>query len=405
MKDTSGPPKLRRALSTPLVVLYGLGVTVGAGIYVLVGATAAEAGLYAPMSFLIAAVTVAFTAASYAELSTRFPVSAGEAAYVQAGFKQVSVATLVGLSVALSGTVSAAAVTIGAASYLAGLFGASISTLTICVVLAMALIAIWGIAQSVFVAATITVIEIAGLVFVIAWGLGVSDPIGVSLLDTVPPIIGSHWIGIASASVLAFFAFVGFEDMANVAEEVKDPVRVMPLAIFWTLAITTVLYIATTTAVLLSVPLDSLQSSSSPLALVFRSAPVSLQQAFSVVAVVATVNGVLIQMIMASRVLYGLADRGQLPAFIARVSPRTRTPVSATMLVAGAVVLLALMLPIADLAEWTSQIVLSVFVFVNLSLIRIKRSGVVNDKHLELPMIVPILGLVTSAALFSVSII
>ena len=132
--------KLRRALTTPLLTLYGLGVTVGAGIYVLVGTTAAEAGAYAPVSFLIAAVVVAFTAFSYAELSTRYPVSAGEAAYVEAGFRSGAMATLVGLAVALSGMVSAAAVAIGAASYLQGLFAAPQWVLTVVVVVLMGLI-------------------------------------------------------------------------------------------------------------------------------------------------------------------------------------------------------------------------------------------------------------------------
>ncbi|MFG6663783.1 APC family permease [Sulfitobacter sp. 916] len=304
--------KLRRALTTPLLTLYGLGVTVGAGIYVLVGTTAAEAGAYAPVSFLIAAVVVAFTAFSYAELSTRYPVSAGEAAYVEAGFRSGAMATLVGLAVALSGMVSAAAVAIGAASYLQGLFAAPQWVLTVVVVVLMGLIALWGITQSVTVAAIITLIEIGGLIFVAVWGFGISEPLGVDLVDMLPPLVGPHWIGIGAASLLAFFAFVGFEDMANVAEEVKDPVSTMPKAIVLTLTIATLLYLATTTAVLTAVPLSRLASSSAPLALVFEAAPKGVQQSFAIVAIVATVNGVLIQMIMASRVLYGLADRGLL---------------------------------------------------------------------------------------------
>lgn len=114
---------LRRALNVPLLTLYGLGVTVGAGIYVLVGATAAEAGIFAPVSFAIAAMVVAFTAFSYAELSTRYPVSAGEAAYVETGFSSGALATVVGLAVVLSGLVSASAVSLGAASYLHDLVG------------------------------------------------------------------------------------------------------------------------------------------------------------------------------------------------------------------------------------------------------------------------------------------
>ncbi|MGJ8557826.1 MAG: APC family permease, partial [Sulfitobacter geojensis] len=288
------PEKLRRALTTPLLTLYGLGVTVGAGIYVLVGTTAAEAGPYAPVSFLIAAIVVAFTAFSYAELSTRYPVSAGEAAYVEAGFRSGKLATVVGLAVALSGMVSAAAVAIGAASYLHGLIAAPHALLTIAVVTVMGLIALWGITQSVMVAAIITLIEIGGLIFVSVWGFGFSDPLGLDFVDMIPPLTGPHWIGIGAASLLAFFAFVGFEDMANVAEEVKDPVATMPKAIVLTLIIASILYIATTTAVLVAVPIDTLANSAAPLSLVFASAPVAIQQSFAIIAIVATVNGVLI---------------------------------------------------------------------------------------------------------------
>ena len=152
-------PKLRRSLTTPLLTLYGLGVTVGAGIYVLVGATAEAAGPYAAVSFLVAALVVSLTALSYAELATRYPVSAGEAAYVEAGFQRGWMAVLIGLAVAASGIISASAVAIGAASYLHTLTGRGTALLTIGVVSVMGLIAIWGITQSVFVAAVITVIE------------------------------------------------------------------------------------------------------------------------------------------------------------------------------------------------------------------------------------------------------
>lgn len=400
---TPEPDRLRRALGTPLLTLYGLGVTVGAGIYVLVGATAAEAGPFAPFSFLIAAVVVAFTAFSYAELSTRYPVSAGEAAYVEAGFRSGVLATVVGLAVALSGMVSAAAVAIGAASYLHDLTLASQDILTIGVVAVMGLIALWGITQSVIVAAVITVIEISGLVFVMVWGHLFAEPLGVSLSDMIPPMMGPHWIGIGAASLLAFFAFVGFEDMANVAEEVKDPVQTMPKAILWTLVLATILYIGTTTAVLVAVPIETLVNSAAPLSLVFDAAPDLVKRSFSVVAIVATVNGVLIQMIMASRVLYGLADRGHLPAVLAKVSHRAKTPVSATVVVVFVILLLALALPIGALAARTSQIVLCVFVTVNLALIRLKLSGSSGDDHFQVPMLVPVLGVATSVLLFGTS--
>ena len=398
--DPGQPEKLRRALTTPLLTLYGLGVTVGAGIYVLVRTTAAVAGAYAPISFLIAAIVVAFTAFSYAELSTRFPVSGGEAAFIEAGFRSGKLATVVGLAVALSGMVSAAAVAIGAASYLQELITAPHALLTIGVVSLMGLIALWGISQSVTVAAIITLIEIGGLIFVSVWGFEFSDPLGFVFSEMIPPLTGPHWIGIGAASLLAFFAFVGFEDMANVAEEVRDPVSTMPIAIVLTLIIASLLYIATTTAVLIAVPIDTLANSAAPLSLVFANAPVGIQQSFAIIAIVATVNGVLIQIIMASRVLFGLADRGHLPVVLARVSHRTQTPVVATLVVVFVLILLALALPIDTLAERTSQIVLFVFILVNAALIRLKLRREKETDHFNVPIIVPVFGVLTSLILY-----
>ena len=399
------PQQLRRALNAPLLTLYGLGVTVGAGIYVLVGATAGQAGPYAPAAFLIAAIVVSFTAFSYAELSTRYPVSAGEAAYVDAGFRRNWLTTMVGLAVAASGIISAAAVSIGAGSYLHALTGIAAPVLTIGVVVVMALTALWGITQSVAVAAVITVIEIAGLAFVIYWGFGVADPSGVTLAQMVPPLVGPHWLGIGAASLLAFFAFVGFEDMANVAEEVKDPTRTMPKAIIWTLVLATVIYIAAMVAVLLAVPLDALAVSTAPLGLVFEGASPRIQQGFAMIAVVATINGVLIQMIMASRVLYGLAARGHLPAAFARISQRTQTPIFATLSVAAIIVVLTQTFPIATLATHTSQVVLVIFVLVNVALIRIKHRALPETDYFKVPIIVPYLGVVTSVLLLATSLL
>ncbi len=392
--------KLRRALTTPLLTLYGLGVTVGAGIYVLVGATADIAGPFAAFSFVVAALVVSLTALSYAELATRFPVSAGEAAYVEAGFQKRWMAVLVGLAVAASGIISASAVAIGAASYLHALTGFAIPVLTVSVVLIMGLIALWGITESVFVAAVITIIEIAGLLFVIGWGMSIQDPQGYGISSMLPPHELDAWRGIFAASLLAFFAFVGFEDMANVAEEVKDPVRTIPKAILLTLVLATVLYLGTSMTVLLVVPIDVLSTSAAPLALVFSNAPEVIKQGFSAVAIVATVNGVLIQMIMASRVIYGLADRDHLPKVLAIVPKATQTPVVATLLVVAIIVLLTQTIPIGTLAERTSQIVLGVFVLVNVSLILLKRKPDEAAKHFRVPLVVPILGVITSALLF-----
>ena len=406
-----GPPRdkrptLRRALTLPLLTLYGLGVTIGAGIYVLVGATAAEAGTYAPISFLVAALVAAFTAFSYAELATRFPVSAGEAAYVEAGFGASWLTVAVGLLVALSGIVSASAIAIGAASYLTAIIGLPAPALMIGLVLAMGLVAAWGIAQSVIVAAVVTIIEIGGLFMVIAWGFGSASETAVVLQDLIPPLGGGHWFGIGAASLLAFFAFIGFEDMANVAEEVKEPTRTFPKAIILTVIIAALLYMATTTAVILVVPMADLKGSAAPLALVFANAPQVVRDAFAAIAVVATINGILIQIIMASRVFFGLANKGYLPRRLARVSERTQTPIAATALVVIVIVILTQAFPIEALAEKTSQIVLVVFVLVNLALLRVKRQVSVQlQPHFTVPWLVPVFGAMTSLALLTTALL
>ncbi len=176
-------------------------------------------------------------------------------------------------------------------------------------------------------------------------------------------------------------------------------------AIIWTLVLATILYIGTTTAVLIAVPIETLAVSAAPLSLVFDAAPESVRQTFSAVAIVATINGVLIQMIMASRVLYGLADRGHLPAAFAVVSHRTRTPVLATVTVVLIILLLAWALPIEALAERTSQIVLFIFVVVNASLIRLKRTGNGGGQYFQVPMLVPVLGIVSCVLLFATAFI
>ena len=255
------------------------------------------------------------------------------------------------------------------------------------------------------VAGIVTVIEILGLIVVIGWSLALTERLGVPATDMIPPLWGGHWAGIISATVLAFFAFIGFEDMGNVAEEVEDPRRTIPKAIIYTLVIATILYLATSIAVSMAVPMEALAGSAAPLVLVFADAPEAMQLSFTAIAVVATVNGVLIQMIMVSRVIYGMADRGRLPAYFARLSVRTQTPSVATAFVAICILALSLFLPIERLAEWTSQIVLCVFVCVNLALIAIKRRAEPARDHFSTPFLVPVCGMLTSGILLVASLL
>lgn len=405
-QEAEGSPKLRRALSWPLLSLYGLGVTLGAGIYVLVGATAGQAGIYAPIAFLIAAVIVGITALSYIELATRYPVSSGAAAYVEAGFRTPWLTTSIGLLIALSGIVSASTVAIGAGGYLSGLTGLPVPLLALITVVVMGLLAAWGIKESVTAAAVITLIEIAGLLFVIGWSFAGPAPAILPAAALIPTFEMAHWFGIFAASTLAFFAFIGFEDMASVAEEVKDPRRAYPRAVLITLLVSTALYILTTIAVITTIPIEALAGSSSPLLLAFQNAPPLLRDAFGVIAVIATVNGILIQIIMASRMVYGMADRGYLPKQFASVSKRTQTPLVATATVVLVIIALSQLFPIELLAERTSQIVLVTFVLVNISLLRVKRrEQKPPEECFVVPALVPLAGAIACAALLIIGLL
>lgn len=392
---------LKRGLTLPLLTLYGLGVTIGAGIYVLVGAAAAKAGFYAPVSFLLAAAVVAFTGFSYAELGTRYPVSAGEAAYVRHGLNSNTMSLLVGLMVVTTGVVSSAAIAIGSAGYIRSFIDVSPEIITASLILLLGLAAAWGIVESITVAAIFTLIEIGGLALVIWFGLTLKPDLLLDMPRLIPPLEFSAWSGIASAGLLAFFAFVGFEDIANVAEEVKNPGRTMPWAIILTLVISTLIYLAVVSVVVLAVPMETLAKSAAPLALIFGKEGSATSHLFHGIASIATVNGVLIQMIMASRVLYGLAANGNLPGGLAYINPLTRTPLVATALIVGLIFVLALAFPISELAEMTSRVVLVVFILVNLALLRLKwRGEKPADGVFQVPVWIPVMGCLTSALLF-----
>jgi APA family basic amino acid/polyamine antiporter len=401
--STQQAPGLKRVLGLTLVVLYGLGVTIGAGIYVLIGATAGQAGMYAPVSFCIAALVMAPTAASFAELSSRMPVSAGEAAYVRAGFSSRSLALVVGLLVVTAGAVSAAAVAIGAAGYIAVFIEAPEGLIITMVVFAMGLAAAWGILESVSLAGILTLIEIGGLALIVVAGIGNDPSIILRLGEVVPgsfdPVI---WSGLFSAGLLAFFAFIGFEDLVNIAEEVKEPLKVLPWAIFLTLTLSTLIYVVVVSVAVLSVPVEGLAASKAPLGYVYERVSGGSPLVISFIAIVATLNGIIVQMIMASRVLYGLSEQGDLPGVLAKISPLTQTPLVATALVVVIILLLALAFPIEWLAEMTSRVTLTIFSLVNLALLRLKlRENAPPEGIFTVGLWVPVAGLLASLILLA----
>ena len=260
MTDTyKVPATLRRRLGLPLLVLYGTGITIGAGIYVLIGAVAAHAGIYAPWSFLMAALVMALTVGSYAELSTRFPVSAAEAAYVKAAFGSRALSTVTGLLRIVIGIASSATVTLGAAGYIQEFTTIPRPVIAICLVLFLGTVAAWGILEFVVLASLFTLVEIGGLLIVIFAGLYAGVPISTALLS--PPTDLAALSGVTFASLLAFFAFIGFEDLANAVEEAKSPHRDIPRAMAATLIISTVLYVMVIIIAVGAVPITQLAAS------------------------------------------------------------------------------------------------------------------------------------------------
>lgn len=400
-KSGAAPTTLRRSITLPLLVFYGLGVTIGAGIYVLVGATARQAGVYAPTAFLVAAVVMLFSAGSFAELSGRFPQSAGEAAYVEAAFRVPMLTLVTGSLMLVAAIVSASAIAVGSAGYVATLVPLPVWSIIIALVLLTGLIAVWGIVESVRFAAVLTLIEVLGLVAVVGAGIWHQPEIIQGLPNVIPsPTDTPALMAVSMASLLAFFAFIGFDGMVNIIEETENPSWNMPLGIFITLAVATVLYFSVAAVAVLVLPLEELGGSTAPISLLFERLTGISPLAITLIAIGATLNGVVIQTILASRVLYGLANVGRLPKVLSKLNPRTRTPVLATTLVTGCAMLLALFFPIGVLAERTSQVVLVVFVLINLSLIRIKlRCDPAPAKIFRVPTIVPVVGLATSLAM------
>ena len=395
------PLTLRRKLGLPLLVLYGTGITIGAGIYVLIGAVAGHAGAHAPWAFVLSAVVMSLTVGSYAELSTRIPVSAGEAAYVKAAFNSRPFSIATGLLTIVIGVISASTVTIGSAGYIKQFTDMPQWLVVIAVVAALGGAAAWGILESVLLASLFTLIEVGGLLAIVVAAFYGNVPIASTLVQPLP-LDASTLSGIGFASLLAFFAFIGFEDLANVVEEAKVPHRDIPRAMVLTLLISTILYVAIAAIAVSAVSIERLSSSSAPLSLVFREVAGINPVTISMVAIVATLNTILAQITMAARVVYGMARHGDLPRIAGRVHARTATPLVATGLIALLVIALALSVPFERLAESTSLATLVVFALVNLSLLRLRHRRLRSSgPHVRVPLWVPAAGLATCIAMIA----
>lgn len=382
--------KLKRSLSLPVLTLYGLGNILGAGIYVLVGKVAGFAGASTTLAFILAMVIAALTAFSYMELSGRYPVSASVSVYLHKAFGKKNLSVAIGLAMVAGGITSAAALAHGFAGYLNTFFSFPELLASILLLLSLGLLALKGINESAKTAAVFTFVEILGLVLIIWFGRGALSTVEPLSLIKIDPAIGLS--GLFAGAFLAFYAFIGFEDMVNVAEEAKNPKRSMPLAILLSLIISTVLYILVVVVATTLVPTSELAQSSAPLTLVFERSGVSNQQILSLIGLVAAINGVIVQIIMGSRILYGLSKQGWISPKLSEVHAKRQTPTKSTLLVLSLMIFFTIILPVVSLAQITSLLVLAIFSGVNISLIAIKRRHKNHGGYITVPILIPLIG-------------
>lgn len=390
------PSALSRSLSLPVLTFYGLGTIVGAGIYVLIGKVAGLAGSGLVYAFLLAGVVAAFTAFSYCELASRFPRAAGEALYVEKGFGSQNLSRLVGWLVVVTGIVSSATIANGFTGYLGTFFDVDPPIAITALVLALGAVAVWGIKESALLVTIVTVISLVGLFYVLYAGSLTTTPQPLTPALTPPSL--EKITGVVLGAFLAFYAFIGFEDMVNVVEEVKEPKRTLPLAILLAIGLSLTLYVTVAMVAAYALPIDVLAASDAPLAVIVEAGGLS-PSLISVISLIAVINGALVQLIMASRVIYGMADQGLTFRALGRVESRTQTPAIATVLVTAAILIFALWLPLTTLAKLTSFIVLGVFALVNLGLLLVKRRDREGDVPFSVPVWVPVFGAATCAGL------
>ena len=313
-----------------MLTLYGLGTIIGAGIYVLVGEIAGHAGMFAPVAFLVAAIVATFSGFTYGELAGRLPFSAGEAVYVKTAFHRKGLSALTGWAVVMTGLVSAAALVNGFTGYFLVFVQLPEWLIVVLLTLVLGGIAAWGIEEAAWFAAIITVLSILGLAWVLVVTFSAMDFTRLNPGEFLPPMNMTAWSSIFIGGFLAFYAFIGFEDMVNVAEEVHHPERTIARAILIALVISTLLYALVAFAAVATLPVSELQASRAPLVDMMAAQGRVAEKGIAALSLVSVVNSALVQVIMASRVLYGMARHDMGPDHFGHVHPATRTPVKAT---------------------------------------------------------------------------
>lgn len=395
---------LKRTLGPVALIIYGVGDILGAGIYALTGKVAGIAGEQAWLAFAVSMVVAALTACAYAEFSGRHPHSGGAAYFVSRATRRPAAPLLIGWLVLCSGTVSMATGSRAFAGYLCAMIPVLPEPLVIALFLGVTgFVAFWGIRESSTVTILCTSATVAGLLIVIvsglAWYFGGNAPVEAGAVTAEAGERAFSWFGIATGAALAFYAFIGFEDLVNVAEEVKEPRRNLPLAILVAVCFTGLIYILVAWVATAVLAPATLAASKAPLLdLVRVTAPALPPAIFSVIALFAVADTALINCVMGSRLLYGLSREGLLPRPLSTVHPTRRTPHVALALVLSGGMVLAITGTVQELAGTTSTLLLLVFASVHVGLLVVKGREPGYDGF-QVPRAVPVLGLVTCLSL------
>jgi basic amino acid/polyamine antiporter, APA family len=408
--EEPGPdgPSLRRVLGPGLLLLFIVGDVLGTGIYALTGTVAAEVGGVVWLPFLVAFLVALITAFSYLELVTKYPQAAGAALYAHKAFGIHFLTFLVAFAVMSSGITSASTAARAFSANAAEVFGLDLGEgigITLIGLGFMTLVALVnhrGVGESVKTNVVLTCVELSGLLIIIgigAWALGIGDG-DFSRVVEFDTGDRSVFTGVVAATGLAFFAMVGFEDSVNMAEETKDPRRIFPRILLLGLGITGVIYVLVSISAIALVPADRLSEGDTPLLQVVEAgAPGFPLGLFGAITMFAVANTALINMLMASRLVYGLGREGVLPPLLGRVHPRRRTPTVAILFTtAVAFGLITFVGAVPDLGGTTALLLLVVFTVVNVAVLVLRRKPLDVD-HFRTPTVLPVVGALACAYL------
>ncbi|GAA3177871.1 APC family permease [Blastococcus jejuensis] len=406
--DRGGQPSLKRVMGPGLLLLFIVGDVLGTGIYALTGTVAAEVGGVVWLPFLIAFLVALITAFSYLELVTKYPQAAGAALYTHKAFGIHFLTFLVAFAVMSSGITSASTAARAFSANAAAVLdvdlgeGIGITLIGLGFMTLVALVNVRGVGESVKANVVLTCVELSGLLIIIgigvwALGIGEGDFSRVTEFDTGDK---SVLTGVIAATGLAFFAMVGFEDSVNMAEETKEPRRIFPKVLLLGLGITGLIYVLVSISAIALVPADQLSEGETPLLQVVEAgAPAFPLGLFGVITMFAVANTALINMLMASRLVYGLGREGVLPPVLGRVHARRRTPVTAILFTTAlAFGLVTFVGAVPDLGGTTALLLLMVFAVVNVAVLVLRRRPA-DEGHFRTPTVLPVVGALACAYL------